>query len=310
MQTGNINRYANKVRVRLNQVQSIFIEEFKKIPTSRKLVKQITNADQLPFYEYELDERSYQQLELLLRNEVTFLVLDGSATNKPAQFYLDENIEFGVRAGFLDAGNQYKQMVTTARRKGVTSSAGFLGDIDPQRLLNTGAYLTTVNRAQIANWAPIKNMADDTIYQIMQQVRLGVQAGEPPRQVAQRIRKRFDVSAGRAKRIARTEVNKAFNDAKMEATRELASTTGYRSGVIHISALTPRTRQSHAARHGNAYTIEAQDRWWDEGVNRINCLCSTRPVILDSQNNVIAPELIDRLKSQKKVFGIEPSEGD
>lgn len=309
MQSGNVKRAANKVITRLEQVQSVFLKDLKSIPTTRVTVKQITNADRLPVYEYGLSEEGFRELETFLRRDMQRLVLQTNGQDKPSVWYLDENSELAVRGGYLDAGTQYNQMVRTGLKNGMLEESP-MGEIKPVNLLLSESYVLMVNKAQLSNWAPIKNMADDAIYQIMQVVRAGVEGGESPKAVAKKIRERFDVSKNRARKIARTEMNKAFNGGKMQATKDLGERTGYRSGVIHISALTPRTRTSHAARHGNAYTVEAQERWWDEGANRINCLCSTRPVVLDSRGQPVAPELIERIRDQQSVFGIEPRDGD
>jgi hypothetical protein len=99
-----------------------------------------------------------------------------------------------------------------------------------------------------------------------------------------------------------TEINKAYNDAKLDATRLLSDRTGLRAAVIHISALTPTTRATHADRHGNAYTVGDQQQWWSEGSNRINCKCSTQSVLIDSKGNVMQGELQEEIKEERSFF--------
>lgn len=108
----------------------------------------------------------------------------------------------------------------------------------------------------------------------------GVALGQSPRTIARDIRKKFDQIEGyRALRIARTEVNNSFKEARYEETKDVRDRLGLSVKVMHVSALVENTRPSHAARHGNIYTLEDEREWQNEGANLINCLCSTVEVV-------------------------------
>ena len=121
-------------------------------------------------------------------------------------------------------------------------------------------------------------------------------------QISKEIQERLDGSRSSAERTANTEVNKAYNDARLNATEVAARQTGLRAGVLHLSALIPTTREGHAARHGNAYTVAQQRQWWDSGSNRIRCHCSTRSVLIDSAGNVIDVELQEEIQAEREFF--------
>ena len=108
----------------------------------------------------------------------------------------------------------------------------------------------------------------------------GVALGESPRVIGRNIRKTFKQIEGyRSQRIARTEVNNAYNESRYEQNRDARDRLGLDVRVMHVSALVDSTRPSHAARHGRLYTIEEQRSWWNSGSELISCLCSTVEII-------------------------------
>jgi len=59
------------------------------------------------------------------------------------------------------------------------------------------------------------------------------------------------------------------------------------------------TRKTHGLRHGTIHTIEDQAAWWDEGTNRINCLCSSTEVVLNKEGKPFDGGLIPKFESQR-----------
>lgn len=128
----------------------------------------------------------------------------------------------------------------------------------------------------------------------------GVALGQSPRVIARDIRKKFEQIEGyRALRIARTEVNNAFTEARFEQTKDVRDRLGLEIKQLHVSALVDSTRPSHAARHGKMYTLEQQREWWQLNSNKINCLCSTVEVVF-----------IDGEPTQKKLIERQRKRGE
>lgn len=128
----------------------------------------------------------------------------------------------------------------------------------------------------------------------------GVALGQSPRTIARDIRKKFDQIQGyRALRIARTEVNNSFKEARYEETKDVRDRLGLEVRVMHVSALVESTRPSHAARHGKIYTLEDEREWQNEGSNKINCICSTVEVVF-----------INGEPTQKKLIERQRKRGD
>ena len=160
--------------------------------------------------------------------------------------------------------------------------------IPVDQVLFSEPYRKALNAAKVQNFGTIKTLSEDTANKVIRVLNTGMAAGKTPTVITNEITERFDVSRSNAKRISETEINKAFTDAKMEATTIAGDLSQTRSAVRHISALTPTTRPSHAARHRLIFTVEDQEIWWSEGVNRINCKCSVESVLLDRRGNVLA----------------------
>lgn len=130
----------------------------------------------------------------------------------------------------------------------------------------------------------------------------GVALGQSPRTIARDIRKKFDQIEGyRALRIARTEVNNSFKEARYEETKDVRDRLGLEVKVMHVSALVENTRPSHAARHGKIYTLEDEREWQNEGSNLINCICSTVEVVFIN-GEPTQKKLIERQRKRGEMF--------
>ena len=136
-----------------------------------------------------------------------------------------------------------------------------------EEVLLSESYRAALNGAQVSNFNTIKGLSENTSTQVLQRVNAGIKAGEKPSVIAANISERFKIAKSAAKRISETEVNTAYNDARLDAANVMSKQTGLRAAVIHISALTPTTRSTHAARHGNSYTVEDQRQWWNISPN-------------------------------------------
>ena len=215
-------------------------------------------------------------------------------------------VELPYRQGTLEEVRDFNQLVAQATAAGVTAAGGLpLLITDPADVLLSADYLKGLRSAVVRNYGLIKTLSERTADQVIQQINLGIDAGDTPSEIRKAITKRFDVSKSNAKRIADTEINRAYNDARLEAAKTAAERSGLRAGVLHISALIPTTRANHAARHGKTYTPDQQLKWWNtggNGTNRINCLCTTRSVLIDRSGKVIDSALQKEIKNEGEEF--------
>lgn len=131
-------------------------------------------------------------------------------------------------------------------------------------------------------------------------LRQGIENGIHPDDISKDIRARFGVSKTRADRIARTEVTQALRRGRWDETTEAQERLDIRTKLLHISALSPTTRKTHAARHGGLYTVQQVREWYAEDANAINCKCTQVEVLVDSKGNPLTPDVVERVKNMKK----------
>jgi SPP1 gp7 family putative phage head morphogenesis protein len=130
----------------------------------------------------------------------------------------------------------------------------------------------------------------------------GVGRGLNPREVARNLTEQVGIEKRRANRIARTEVTTALRRAKWDEDNEAQELYGLKTRQLHISALSPTTRQTHAARHAHLYTNEEVREWYAKGANSINCKCTQQSVLVDDKGDPVYPDTITKLKQEYKTM--------
>lgn len=128
----------------------------------------------------------------------------------------------------------------------------------------------------------------------------GIGRGLNPRDVAKNLKAESSIESRRDHRIARTEITSALRRARWDEAQDAQDLYGLRTMEMHISALSPTTRASHAARHGKLYTIEQVRDWWSQDANAINCKCSTTSVMVDEDGKPVAPDIVARAMRTKR----------
>lgn len=125
----------------------------------------------------------------------------------------------------------------------------------------------------------------------------GLGRGQNPLEIAKRLTEQTNIELSRANRIARTEITTALRRSRMDESDEAEEQYGIQTRQMHISALSPTTRATHAARHAHLYTTEEQREWWSVNANSINCKCSTISVLVDEEGNPLSNTIVE--KAQK-----------
>jgi SPP1 gp7 family putative phage head morphogenesis protein len=243
-------------------------------------------------YDYDIDPEDLEdfnaEVRAILNEEL------GTEGNTPAEdWWYKPEVELPTRQGTLEETSRINQLIIAAGIAGYLVKGVIPQPVSIESIFTSRRYLKELRNVYAENFQVIKTLSDRTAGQVINRINSGIKAGSTPTKIAEDIAKRFDVSKSSAKRIADTEINWAYNSARSRAVDYAAEETGMKAAVMHISALTPTTRATHAARHGKVYTVAEQNSWWDtadNGTARINCKCTTRSVLLDKNNNVISTE--------------------
>jgi SPP1 gp7 family putative phage head morphogenesis protein len=146
----------------------------------------------------------------------------------------------------------------------------------------------------------MKGLSATTKSSMAQILTSGVATGNGPIAIARQLTAQVGIEQRRAERIARTEVNQALTNGRMEEAQAAERDLGLQSREMHLSALLPTTRATHAARHGTLHTVQAQKDWWSRDANRINCRCSTITVLVDAAGQPYAKRIVELALAQKK----------
>lgn len=299
----NRKRATKALDSRLSRAEKSIKRLFKAIPKQSRKQTKIQNAKQETIYTYDIDAQRLEQLSRSINFTVNDQLLDTQNDQAPFRWYWEDYVEQPYRQGAIEETRDYSQEIAIAAGLGL-----FARRLKPEvpaveQVLMSESYRTRLKAVYVDNFNTLKGLSADTSKQVYRVISNGMAGGVKPSVIAADISNRFGVSRSRAKTIAETEVNKAYNNARLSTTKDLSQQTGLRSGVVHISALLPTTRTGHAARHGNAYTVEDQRQWWETGANRINCHCTTRSILIDRNGEVINTTLESELEEERAFFG-------
>ena len=294
------------LRRRLTAAERQVKRIFSAIPRTRKQKAVLQNrAAVIPVYDYQITATELAILNERVAGAINAELLQTNTGRMPPNWWWQDVIEKPYRTGTAEEIVAFNRLITTElveirRNKGIPLNRIEIGDV-----LLSAQYQGALNTVYVENFGSVKSLADRTADQVNTMIGLGIQAGKTPTEISAMITDRFDVAKSGADRTANTEVNKAYNDAKMNANDVAADMTGLRAGVIHISALLPTTRTTHGDRHGNAYTTDQQRQWWNTSPNRINCHCSTISVLIDRDGTVFDTELQQEIKAERTFFDRE-----
>lgn len=205
--------------------------------------------------------------------------LDTDSTAPPLSWFYKNEIEMATRQGTI------REVTNINRELEAAIIAGIIAfDIAPEKIkvddfLKSKSYLRELNKAYTSNYKIVKSFSRETAKDVFDTINKGLKQDKSKQDLVNDIAERFDVSKSKAQRIVDTEVNRAYNDARIRAAKVAERQFGVPIYVKHISALLETTRPHHAARHEKIYTMDDQLAWWDEGANRINCYCTIEALI-------------------------------
>lgn len=285
-QRDNRLRARKQVDARLAAAQVKVLALFNAIPRTRTYEATIRNAE-TAVYDYDISPQQVEALDAAVA-AVVATALGTTSKRMDEAWWYKPNVELPFRQGMTQELIEFNQLLAGAVVAGVTVKGMAPRPMAVELVLSSPAYFELLNYEYVRNYTIFSNLSAKTSYQVMERIEAGLQAGSTPQTIIDDISKRFGVARSNAKRIVDTEVNWAYNNAKMSGAELAHDETGLRSAVRHISARTATTRPSHALRHNKVYTVASQRQWWDRGANQINCKCTIRTVLIDDAGKVIS----------------------
>lgn len=236
---------------------------------------------------YIYDMSAPQLADLLQRVQLILddYLLEGGSNSLWALQYVAPEYERGTHQAFTNLSVQspiYEQQTTL------------------QQLLSSAAYQNQVAAAYVSTYSDWLLESDRARGDLANVIADSIGRGINPKETARIISKRLDVSMTRAKNMAQTEQVGALREAQWQETDWAKERLGLNTALLHLSALKPTTRTSHAFWHGKTRTVEDVREWYSRDGNRYHCYCSQIPVILDDKGVLVNEGLADRLADERK----------
>lgn len=264
---------------RMNKISKAYKSALERLPSSLAV-----NAR----YEYQLDP----QILSLILNDASYLVdqvlLDGSDYELWFYEYVDLAAEKGTGQAYANLSQQ--SLAYAAGRESLAS------------LLASEPYQNRMALVHSRVFEEIKGLSAEVKRDMARVLTDGVGRGLNPREVSRNLTEQIGIEKRRANRIARTEITTALRRAKWDEDDSAREDFGLKTKLLHISALSPTTRRTHAARHAHLYTNEEVREWYSRDANGINCKCSQQSVLVDDSGNPLFPDLITKLKQEYKTM--------
>lgn len=264
---------------RMNKIGKAYKSALDKIPSSLAV-----NAR----YEYQLNPT----LLSIILNDASYLVdqvlLEGGDYDLWFYEYVDLAAEKGTGQAYANLSQQ--SPVYAAGRESLSA------------ILISEPYQRRMALVNARMFEEMKGLSAEVKRDMARVLTDGIGRGLNPREVSRNLTEQIGIEKRRANRIARTEITTALRRAKWEEDQEASELYGIKTKLLHISALSPTTRNTHAARHAHLYTNEEVRDWYAKDANSINCKCTQQSVLVDEGGKPIYPDTITKLKQEYKTM--------
>jgi len=234
---------------------------------------------------YDMTSAELADLLQVVQSILDDELLDGGSQNLWAMDYVIAEYDRGTLNAFTNLSVQSQVYASQTTLQQLLSSPGYLNQI-------SAARLTT-----FSDWKVISDTARGDLTNIITDA---VARGVNPRETASVISKRLDVSMSKAKTIAQTEQVGALRQAQWNETDWASERLGLNTGLLHLSALKPTTRTTHAFWHGKVRTVQEVRDWYAVDGNKYHCYCGQIPVLLNDDGSIFNDGLADKLKKERQ----------
>ncbi|EOY6980831.1 phage minor head protein [Yersinia intermedia] len=250
-------------------------------------------ADELPSlyyvnageFIYDMDARRLAALLEIVQTILDDYLLEGNSQNIWAMSYVSSEFERGTLNAYTNLAAQ---------------SPVYAAQTTLSQLLFSAPYLNQIQMAYVPVYSDWKGLSDTTRADLANVLADAIGRGINPRETASIISKRLDVSMSKAEGIAQTEQVGALRQAQWAETEWAKERLGLNTMLLHLSALKPTTRMTHAYWHGRLRTVDDVREWYSIDGNKYWCYCSQIPAIVDDNGKLLNPNLIERLIVERK----------
>lgn len=240
------------------------------------------------------------------------------AINRKYVFELDpsvlnsllEQASIEIDSIFLEGGPQdlwfFQQYASVAAVRGAAQQFANLSQQSPVYAAGRGSAINIINSEpyrrrltilQSRMFEEMKGIGGNSKTALSRALTDGLARGLNPKEISDNIFNSINITRSRARRVARTEITMALKRARWDESDDAYDLYALNTKEMHLSALSPTTRKTHAARHGRLYSRDQMREWFSVDANAINCKCSSVSVMVDSKGKPIVPGLRERAKA-------------
>lgn len=236
-------------------------------------------------YIYDMTAAQLADLFQIVQAILDGSLLDGGSQNLWALGYVAAEYERGTLNAFTNLSVQ---------------SPAYASQTTLPQLLSSPAYQNQIAAAYVSTYSDWKGISDTARADLANVIADSIGRGVNPRETAQIVSKRLDVSMAKAKNIAQTEQVGALREAQWNETEWTQERLGLKTAILWISALKPTTRATHAARHGKTFSPQEVRDFYARDGNRYHCYCGNIPCLLNDDGSIFNEGLADKLARERK----------
>ncbi|WP_326902142.1 phage minor head protein [Kosakonia cowanii] len=238
-------------------------------------------------YIYDMTAAQLADLFQIVQAILDGSLLDGGSQNLWALGYVAAEYERGTLNAFTNLSVQ---------------SPAYASQTTLPQLLSSPAYQNQIAAAYVSTYSDWKGISDTARADLANVIADSIGRGVNPRETAQIVSKRLDVSMAKAKNIAQTEQVGALREAQWNETEWTQERLGLNTAILWISALKPTTRASHAARHGKTFSPQEVRDFYSRDGNRYHCYCGNIPCLLNDDGSLFNNGLADKLAKERQLW--------
>ena len=221
------------------------------------------------------------------------------------QGILDEYLLEGGRETFWMLStieDEYRRGTHSAYINLSHQSAYYFEQTTFMALLSKPAYQNQIKQAFTLTFNDWKSLTQTAKSDLSHVLASAIARGINPRETAQIISKRLDVSMSKARALAQTEQLGALRQAQWNETEWSSERLGLKTALLHISAKLPTSRATHVYWDGKIRTVEAVQDWYEENGNRYNCHCAQIPILLNENDEPYNKFVIEQLTKEREAW--------
>lgn len=280
------NRYKN-IKSRLKALFNQYLHGVERQNNQSFIFSQGTIYQANSNYIYDLSASELDALLELIQGILDEYLLEGGRETFWMLSIIEDEYRRGTHSAYINLSHQ---------------SAYYAEQTTFMALLSKPAYQNQIKQAFTLTFNDWKSLTQTAKSDLSHVLASAIARGINPRETAQIISKRLDVSMSKARALAQTEQLGALRQAQWNETSWSSERLGLKTALLHISAKLPTSRATHVYWDGKIRTVEAVQDWYEENGNRYNCHCAQIPILLNENGEPYNKFVIEQLTKEREAW--------